>query len=71
MTEHYEISSFLLENLSKAMNLLCKTAQELDNDELNQAVAALKTELNDLPNAFSVNITVNKEKGLRAIARSD
>ena len=71
MTEHYEISSFLLENISKAMNLLCKTAQKLDNDELNQAVDALKTELNDLPKAFSVNITVNKEKGLRAIARSD
>jgi len=53
------------------MNLLCKTAQKLDNDELNQAVDALKTELNDLPKSFSVNITVNKEKGLRAIARSD
>ena len=53
------------------MNLLCKTAQKIDNDELNQAVDALKTELNDLPKAFSVNITVNKEKGLRAIARSD
>ena len=73
MTQRYRISSLLLEDLSKTMYSLQRITKKINSPELSRAIEDLEEKIDALPKAFTVDIdvTVEHENGLCAIANSD
>lgn len=64
----YAVSTDLLCDIYGAMDSIRKIAQRIDNSKLNQAMKDLEKAVDALPRTLTIDVSVEYEEGLKAIA---
>lgn len=64
----YAISDSLVDDIYDTMGSIHKIARRIDDPELNLAMKDLKKSVDALPRNITIDVSVEYEKGLKAIA---